>query len=137
MEEAIAAQRTRLLLTQELGESHPETLATMLDLADTLKQKNGLDEAESMERQAWSLAQEALGDEHPDTLTCMNNVAVTLFLKGSLDKSAAMFRECWLQREEVLGIDHDDTLESKKCLLHILKKQGKDQEARLLEFISE
>ncbi|KAK8024402.1 hypothetical protein PG993_012468 [Apiospora rasikravindrae] len=61
-----------------LGREHPDTLASMNNLAESLRQQGKYPEAEKMHRQTLGLMETVLGREHPDTLMSMNNLAKVL-----------------------------------------------------------
>ena len=52
-----------------LSKEHPDTLATMGELANVLDNQGNYKQAEEMHRQALGLREVVLGKEHPDTLT--------------------------------------------------------------------
>ena len=54
--------------TAELGESHPDTLATLTELAVVMKLLGKVAEAEPLFRAALEGRRELLGDQHPTTL---------------------------------------------------------------------
>jgi hypothetical protein len=57
---------------------HPETLASMNNLALVLNSQGKYDEAEAMYWQTLQLKERVLGMEHPSTLDSMNNLALVL-----------------------------------------------------------
>jgi len=67
-----------------LGDEHPDTLASMNNLATTLKAQGDLAGAREIQERVLEMTQRILGDEHPDTLASMNNLALTLQAQGDL-----------------------------------------------------
>ncbi len=65
-----------------LGAEHPDTLASMNNLAGVLDSQGKYEEAESMNRQTLARREKVLGEEHPNTLTSMNNLALVLDSQG-------------------------------------------------------
>ncbi|KAI1159424.1 P-loop containing nucleoside triphosphate hydrolase protein [Nemania serpens] len=61
-----------------LGREHPDTLASMHNLAEVLRSQGKYGEAETMHRQMLQLKEGVLGREHPDTLASINNLADVL-----------------------------------------------------------
>jgi hypothetical protein len=62
---------------QVLGESHPDTLRTMNNLAHTFENQNKHVEAETLYKQCLDKRKVVLGHNHPSTLNTMNNLART------------------------------------------------------------
>jgi Flp pilus assembly protein TadD len=103
-------RQTLELRRKVLGLEHPDTLASMNNLALALNRQGEYVEAEEMHRQTLELRRKVLGLEHPDTLASMNNLALAL-------------------RRKVLGLEHPDTLASMNNLALALSRQGKYVEA--------
>jgi Tfp pilus assembly protein PilF len=77
--EAEAMHRQTLQLKETvLGKDHPDTLASMNNLATSLCQQGKYAEAEAMQQQTLQLKETVLGKDHPDTLASMNNLAESL-----------------------------------------------------------
>jgi hypothetical protein len=64
-----------------LGDDHPNTLATMNNLAETLRAQDNLSEAREMHDNVLESRRRILGENHPNTLTSMNNLAVVFSQK--------------------------------------------------------
>jgi tetratricopeptide (TPR) repeat protein len=62
-----------------LGPQHPDTLRSINNLAQALRDQGKYQMAEEIQRQALELSEKVLGLEHPDTLTIMNNLARILW----------------------------------------------------------
>ncbi|KAF2804921.1 TPR-like protein [Mytilinidion resinicola] len=107
-----------------LGAEHPDTLASMNNLA-TGKCK----EAENMDRKVLEAREKTLGREHPSTLMSMNNLALVLQEQGKYEQTEGMNGQALEGWEKVLGKEHPDTLMSMNNLATVLKEQGKYQEA--------
>jgi hypothetical protein len=72
---------TLLLQTLELkkdvlGDDHPDTLASMNNLAEVLCQQGKYTDAETLQLQTLELRKKVLGDDHPSTLARINNLAL-------------------------------------------------------------
>jgi hypothetical protein len=57
-----------------MGMEHPDTLASMANLASTYRKQGQLEEAEVLYEQVMEIRKRMLGMEHPETLTSMNNL---------------------------------------------------------------
>jgi hypothetical protein len=68
-EDVEAMDRQTLALRKKvLGPEHPDTLASMSNLALLLGRQGKYEDAEAMNRQTLALRKKVLGPEHPDTL---------------------------------------------------------------------
>ena len=129
-QEAERMYRQALELKEKvLSQEHPDTLASMNNLAVVLDKQGKYEEAEQMYRQALELKEKELVKEHPDTLGSMNNLAIVLDKQGKYEEAEQMYRQALELREKVLGKEHPDTLTSMNNLANMLYKQGKYEEA--------
>ncbi|KAI1159510.1 P-loop containing nucleoside triphosphate hydrolase protein [Nemania serpens] len=124
--------QTLQLREEVLGREHPDTLASMNNLALVLNSQGKYDEAEAMHRQTLQLREEVLGREHPSTLTSMNNLANVLDRQGKYGEAETMHRQELELCEEVLGREHPSTLGSMNNLALVLDSQGKYGEAETM-----
>ncbi|KFA68627.1 hypothetical protein S40285_09472, partial [Stachybotrys chlorohalonatus IBT 40285] len=85
--------QTLKLSEKVLGQEHPDTLTSMSNLANTLRNQGKYAEAEQMHRQTLKLREKVLGQEHPDTLTSMSNLANTLRNQGKYAEAEQMHRQ--------------------------------------------
>jgi len=75
-----------------LGPEHPDTLASMNNLALVLDSQGKYEAAEEMQRQAIELKEKVLGPEHPDTLASMDNLTLVLDSQGKYEAAEEMQR---------------------------------------------
>merc|ERR1712176_622152 len=61
-----------------LGGMHPDTLASLNNLALLLQTMGKYDEAEKLQRRALEGREAVLGPDHPDTIQSLNNLNVQL-----------------------------------------------------------
>ncbi|KAI9887237.1 MAG: hypothetical protein M1823_000907 [Watsoniomyces obsoletus] len=92
------------------GQEHPDTLASMTNLASTYGNQGRWQEAEELEVQVMETRQRVLGREHPDTLTIMANLAWTWRSQGSNNKALLLMQTCAELRKQKLGMDHPHTI---------------------------
>jgi Flp pilus assembly protein TadD len=78
-----------------LGKKHPETLASMSNLAGVLSSRGKYAEAETMHRETLALKEEALGKKHPSTLISINNLAVVLSSQGKYAEAILIMQQCF------------------------------------------
>ena len=123
------AEQALALCEKILGKEHPDTLASMSNLAGVLDSQGKYGEAEEMNQQTLELRERVLGKEHPDTLTSMSNLAGVLGRQGKYGEAEEMHQQTLELRERVLGKEHPDTLTSMSNLAGVLGWQGKYGEA--------
>ena len=116
----------------ELGAEHPDTLASMNNLAETLLRRATCRRARVAGAGAGA-QRRVLGEEHPDTLASMNNLAATLRAQGDLAGARGSRRRVLEVRRRVLGEEHPDTLTSMNNLAETLRAQGDLAGARGLQ----
>ena len=85
--EALEVQR------RVLGLEHPNTLASMNNLANVLQEQGQWQEAEQIHREVLEVRRIVLGQEHPDTLASMHNLAIVLQEQGQWQEAEQMHRE--------------------------------------------
>ena len=112
-----------------LGKEHPDTLASVSDLALVLRYQGKYEAAEEMNRRALEGREKALGKEHLDTLTSVSNLAGVLQYQGKYEAAEKMNQRALEGREKALGKEHPDTLTSVSNLAGVLQYQGKYEAA--------
>jgi|GEM_PF-3304336 len=76
-----------------LGPEHPDTLASMNNLADALGEEGRLPEAEQLLREALDLRRKVLGPDYSETLRTAYNLADYLGLDNHLEEAEKLQRE--------------------------------------------
>ncbi len=107
-----------------LGPEHPNTLASMGNLAVTLSAQGDLPGARRLEEDVFSTVRRVLGPEHPNTLASMNNLADTMRAQGELAGARKLQEEVLTVLRRVQGPEHQDTLKSMNNLAYTLQGQG-------------
>jgi len=111
------------------GKEHPDTLGSMMNLANALHNQGKYAEAEQMHRQVLEVEKRVLGKEHLHTLIGMTNLANTLNARGKAAEAEQMHRQVLEVQERVRGKEHPDTLLSMNNLASALRMQGKYAQA--------
>ena len=88
------------------GEIHPNTSATLHDLALIAAARQDDAGAEAMLRQALDIARKTLGDRHPVVATTLNSLSHVLAAQGRYDEAAAALQEALAIARPALGSDH-------------------------------
>jgi len=127
---ALKMEEDALNIRQELlGQEHPDTGASMNNLAEVLRHQGKYEQAEEMIRQALELSETVLGKEHPDTLTNMNNLALVLGGQGKYKQAEEMHRQVLGLQETISGKEHPNALKGMSNLAFVLRNQGKYKQA--------
>jgi tetratricopeptide (TPR) repeat protein len=114
-ESRIAAEQfdaARGLLSRHLGPDHPDTLASMNNLALSYATLGRLTDAIKLCEETLALRRAKLGPNHPDTLKSMNNLASDYNDIGRHADALKLREETLALRRATLGPDHPDTLAS-------------------------
>ena len=119
--------------TRIFGKEHPETLASMANLASTQSNQGRWHEAEELEIEVTEISKRALGLEHPLTIASIANLASTYGRQGRWDEAEALKVQAMETCKTVLGAGHPYTLISMGNLASTYKKQGRWDEAEALE----
>ena len=107
---------------QVLGQKHPETLSTAMNLANALSRlsQHNYKEAAKIFRETLAVQKQVLGGSHPDTLRTAMNLGNVLANSGHMVESEALLRKTLTLQKQVLGDDHPQTCH---CL-RLLKVSG-------------
>ncbi|MFI8449047.1 FxSxx-COOH system tetratricopeptide repeat protein [Streptomyces erythrochromogenes] len=126
---AILAEQAHSRLQPELGDGHPDTLASRHNLATALYDLGRYQEAADLHQQTHTLRKRTLGPHHPDTLNSRNYLANAMQALGRYQEAADFHQETLTLRERTLGPHHPDTLRSRHNLATALYDLGRYQEA--------
>jgi tetratricopeptide (TPR) repeat protein len=83
---------------------HPDTFASMMNLAESRRQQGKYAEAEAMHRQTLQLQETVLGLEHQDTLTSMSHLAAVLSMQGKYVEAEQIHRQTLELGQKVPGL---------------------------------
>ncbi|MEZ6235177.1 MAG: tetratricopeptide repeat protein [Phycisphaerales bacterium] len=115
-----------------LGEEHPDTLATMPNVATLYLDQGRFADAEAMHSQTLEVQRRVLGGEHPDTLASMNNLVNLYKAQGRYAEAEPLALETLEIKRRVLGQEHPETLASMNNLATLYLDQGRYAEAQPL-----
>ena len=76
-----------------LGADHPDTLASMNNLAATYHRQGRISDAAELQEEVLQKMKAILGADHPSTLTSMNNLANTYCGQGRFSDAAELQEE--------------------------------------------
>jgi len=130
---AIAQYERSLQLRRDaLGQNHPQTLATMNNLANAYRDAARYGDAVRGFEETLRLRKAALGSDHPDTLVTMNNLAWAYYSAGRLKKALPLFKETLRLQTSRLEPNHPDTLTTMNRLAVAYKSAGRLNDALAL-----
>ncbi|KAL5344298.1 hypothetical protein ACLOAV_010727 [Pseudogymnoascus australis] len=116
-----------------LGETHPNTIRAMANLASTWQQQGRSSEAEDLQLQVLDLRKSVLGETHPNTIRAMANLASTWGQQGRSSEAENLELQVLDLRKSVLGEKHPDTILAMANLASTWWQQGRSNEAENLE----
>jgi tetratricopeptide (TPR) repeat protein len=113
-----------------LGSEHPCTLASMNNLAETLRAQGDIAEARKIQEEVLEITRRIRGSEHPNTLISMSNLALTL---SDLEGARKIQEEVLEITRRIRGSEHPLTLISRSNLAETLWAQGELEGAREIQ----
>jgi tetratricopeptide (TPR) repeat protein len=115
-----------------LGEEHPDTLASMGDLAILYRDQSKRVQAELLLAKVLNVQRRVLGADRPETLETAHELAQVYDENGKTALAEPLLTETLKARRRVLGEDHPDTLLTMGTLGSLYQEQGKYAEAERL-----
>ncbi len=115
-----------------LGPEHPDTLASMKDLANAYYWQARYPEAEALRQERFEILRRVRGPEDPSTLAAMIELTIGLHRQGRHAEAEALVRETLAIQKRVLGPGHADTLRTTQSLAVACFRQGRFAEAEAL-----
>jgi tetratricopeptide (TPR) repeat protein len=123
-------ERALAIAERVQGPNHPNTGASLNNLAILLQVQGKLADARPLFERALAIHEAAYGPDHPEVATDLNNLADLLQAQGELAAARPLLNRALAIRERVLGPDHPDTAISLNNLASLLQAQGKLADAR-------
>ena len=115
-----------------LGDDHPDTLASMGDLAVLYRDQSKPAQAESLLAKVLNFQRRVLGADRPETLETAHELAQLYEEEGKTAQAGPLLTETLKARRRILGEDNPDTLLSMLELGGFYQLQGKYPEAEPL-----
>ncbi|MFA7431987.1 MAG: tetratricopeptide repeat protein, partial [Rhodospirillaceae bacterium] len=130
--EPICRQQMEVYL-RRLGAEDRHTLASMHNLASSLRAQGDYVGAQLLQEQVLEVERRVLGEQHPSTLISISSLSATILEKGD-HAGARELQELALKAQQgILGMSNLDTLSSMNNLAGTLLIQGEYDEARALQ----
>ncbi len=132
-------ERSLDLRRRELGESHPETIASTFSLGTLLQADGKTSESEALLVPALDRFRRVMGNTHPDTLEAMVAVAGVRTEQEKYEDSERLLLEAWNGFRASKGDEDNQTLEVMSSLANLYCEQKKnlDQAKSLLDRVIE
>ena len=92
-----------------LGPEHPNTAASLNNLAALYNRQGKYKQAEPLYQRALAICERMLGPEHPSTAQSLNNLATLYYAQGKYTEAEPLFKRALTISEQHLGQDHPDT----------------------------
>jgi tetratricopeptide (TPR) repeat protein len=108
-----------------LGDSHPDTLFSQMNLAMLLHASGLHAEHDAIVADVVARRRAVLGDRHPHTLFARHRHGLALHHSGRLAEAAREMEEVCQLQTAVLGRRHKETLSSRALLARIWRAQGR------------
>jgi len=115
-----------------LGPDNPDTLASMNDLAETIRWQGRFPEAEKLYREAWEGRQRVLGPDHPATIVSMNGVGLVLTDENRYTQAEKLLGQVLETERRTVGPSAAATLNTENSLALVLQDEGRLPEAEKL-----
>ncbi len=113
----------------KLGADHPDTLATLDNLALAYIATGQATEAVALTEQVRDARMKHLGPDHPGTLAALNSLGVAYLAAGKKTEAIALFERVHDARVSMLGPDQPETLTTLENLAVAYIATGKANEA--------
>jgi serine/threonine protein kinase/tetratricopeptide (TPR) repeat protein len=123
------AERAWAIYTQHRGPDHPDTLASMLNLAAGYDGLGRHDDALRLREETLALMKAKLGPDDPKTLGAMNNLALSYTVFGRHDEALKLHEEGLALRKAKFGPNHGKTLGSMNNLALSYSHFGRHMDA--------
>jgi tetratricopeptide (TPR) repeat protein len=111
-----------------LGDEHPETAASLNNLALLFRQEGKWTEAEGAERESLAIQTKLNGRESLPAATALSNLGLVLLDEGKLPEAESALREALATQRRFLPDDHPSIAVSRRRLAEVLKRGHKTSE---------
>jgi tetratricopeptide (TPR) repeat protein len=121
---ATAARQVLQLRRKQLGETHRETLISMVHLAIAYHGERDYSAAEELQVKALNLATEEFGEEDLETCRIMMALAETLCAQGRHEEAKASAEKALKHHTAILGESHPETIFGMELVASIHYREG-------------
>jgi tetratricopeptide (TPR) repeat protein len=117
---------------EQLGINHPDTAASLNNLAGLYKSMCRYTEAELLYLRSFAIDREVYGENHPEITTDLNNLALLYDSIGRYTEAEPLYLRSLAMIEEQLGANHPNTATSLNNLACLYKSMGRYAEVETL-----
>jgi len=118
-------QHALALNEKTLGPEHPDTAASLNDLAQLYQAQSRYAFAEPLYQRALRIRERVLGPEHPDTVATLSHLAQIYQALGRYAFAEALYQRALLIREKILGPEHPTTANTLHDLARLYQAQSR------------
>jgi len=122
-------QQSLLIHEQVTGCDHPDTAASLNNLATLSYKLGNYERAESLFQRALAIDERTVGPDHPATARSLNNLAYLYLKQGKYEQAEGFFQRALAIRERELGAHHPDTAVSLNTLAELYSRRGQHEQA--------
>jgi len=116
----------------QLGDDHPDTLHSAINLTHDLWELGHLEPAHQLAKDTLTRARRILGDDHPETLSSATSLVGILFTLGQYEQAHGLAEDTLTRSRQVLGDDQPLTVRAASSLARLLRELGQYERARQL-----
>lgn len=128
----LLAEQTLTYAEQTLGPEHPQTLASLNNLAALYQDQDRYREAEPLLQRALAARSRVMGADHPTTRQSAADLAVLYSGQGRYAEAEPLLQQMVAADQQRLGPDHLSTLMSLNTLALLYRDQGRYEQAEPL-----
>jgi tetratricopeptide (TPR) repeat protein len=124
-------RRALVILEHQFGPEHPNTAASLNNLALLYKAQGKYKQAELLYRRALAIDKKASGLDHPDVAIDLNNLAMLYKVQSKYEQAEPLLQRALVILEQRLGPDHPTTMiirENNYALIRNMQRKGKGQQ---------
>jgi len=126
-------ERALELRRRELGEEHPDTLASMFALGWVYQMTSKYDKAEPLLARTLEVRRRVLGESHSTTLSAMSGLGFLYERQGKYAKAEPLLLESLELQRRTLGEENINTVTTQDHLSVVYARQGKYSQAEALQ----
>jgi len=126
------AEQALAIIEKSRGRDHPDTAASLNNLAALYQAEGAYEKAEPLYQRALAILEKALGPNDPNTASCLNNLAMLYHSKGDYPKAEPLYQRALAINEKALGPNHPGTATSVNNLAELYRLEGLYQKAEPL-----
>jgi serine/threonine protein kinase/Flp pilus assembly protein TadD len=131
-EAELCARNALVTCTNTFGGEHPETAASLHNLAQVLREQGRWADAEMMYRDALAMRRRLLSNTHPDVAETLSNLGLVLRQRHKYVEAEAMHREALANWRKEYGNRPFEVAYFLGWLMDVLRDQGKLTEIEAL-----